>query len=85
MSVPSIARSALAPVALLCASAALADVPGRASAFGRLPLTFERNTGRYDERVKFLTRTATAADGNPFPATYTTIGHMLGVTLSVNP
>ncbi len=31
-------------------------VPLQASSFGRLPLTFEKNTGRYDKRVKFLTR-----------------------------
>ncbi|MBM3496876.1 MAG: hypothetical protein FJX72_21530, partial [Armatimonadetes bacterium] len=31
--------------------------PVKVTSFGRLPLTFERNTGRYDKRVKFLTRT----------------------------
>ncbi|MBM3496153.1 MAG: hypothetical protein FJX72_17810 [Armatimonadetes bacterium] len=32
----------------------------KVTSFGRLPLTFEKNTGRYDKRVQFLTRTGGA-------------------------
>ena len=31
--------------------------------------------------VKFLKRTVTAKDGNPFPATYNTTAHLLGITI----
>jgi|GEM_PF-2764837 len=30
--------------------------PTRSVSYGRLPLAFEQNTGRYDPRVQFLTR-----------------------------
>ncbi len=31
---------------------------GPVAGYGRLPMTFEKNTGRYDKRVRFLARTA---------------------------
>jgi hypothetical protein len=33
--------------------------------------------------VHFLTRTALARDGNPFPATYRTTAHMFGFSLGL--
>jgi cysteine synthase len=44
----------------LCAAFAArtaADARRTVTPYGRLPLTFEKNTGRYDKRVRFLTRT----------------------------
>jgi len=47
---------AMAVLSLLAVGAGSQTTPKASVCFGRLPLTFEKNTGHYDKRVKFLTR-----------------------------
>ncbi len=53
-------RFAVGLAALCAASSAFAAPSARITPFGRLPVTFEKNTGRYDKRVRFLTRSGGA-------------------------
>jgi len=51
----------LAVTALCSAGAVPAAGSTPTVSFGRVPLSFEKNTGRYDKRVKFIARTGPGA------------------------